>query len=120
VPDNWKRYPWSVVLDSSVTSHKNKYWSCICLTFWSRLWQSILPTSNCFWHEASNLDCHRLYNRYLLTPLLYSAHLCCCADSRGQGKVCWSGSVLGSRGLPTSYQLILSKRNPATTLTRRL
>ena len=39
--------------------------------------------------------------------------LCWLAGS-GQGpEVCWSGSALGFRGLPTSYRLIPSKRNPA-------
>ena len=47
--------------------------------------------------------------------VLCSSLLLCWLSGSGQGpEVCWSGSTLGFCGLPTSYQLILSERNPGS------
>jgi len=54
-------------------------------------------------------------------PLLYSAHLCCSADTWGHGKARrFAGQVLGFRGLPANYWYISSERDPVTSLARSL
>jgi len=66
-------------------------------------------------HEVNDLHCLPQAMWSILThPLSYSAHLCCSVDSgSGQGpEAYWSASILSFHGLPTSYRLILSKRNP--------
>ena len=53
--------------------------------------------------------------------IVCSSLLLCWLTGPGQGpEVCWSGSALRSRGLPTSYLLIPFERNPAKALPRSL
>jgi len=58
----------------------------------------MLLTSNCFeilLYKANYLICHRLYDRYSLTPLLYSGHFVALLTCRvrARSEVCWSGSA---------------------------
>jgi len=63
-------------------------------------------------HKANKLVYCRLYDTH---PAPYSAHLFRSSDSQSRGNA-WLGLVLGICGLPTSYQLIPSKRNPVMAL----
>ena len=92
VPNNYKCYPRSVILNNSVA-----IWNFAAQSRWSCLPQA---------------------ERLILTPLACSVHPCSSVNSWDQGK---SGSLLGLalgfRGLSTSYRLIPSKRNQAMVLT---
>jgi len=75
--------------------------------------------------EANDLVCHftgeSMIDTHSPLVVLCSSLLLCWLVGSGQGpEVYWSGLVLGFCGLPTSYWLIRSERNPATTFARSL
>jgi len=99
--------------------------SCICLTSWFRLWEAMLPTSNCFGillYEANNLISFAAgckIDTHHPIAILWSSLLLSWPVGSGQGPR-FAGQVQHSQAfhsLPNSYQLILSDRNPGMALT---